>query len=144
MSRRRLLPAALIATAALAAGCEIDIAPEAVPPPISINPTPSGSAGVPEYVCTAVYKTLTEGALKLAPWIGSSSDEAKAKIKQTFTDMAAQVDAEVARTTEPGLKSALQDISGDLTAGARLSDPAAYVKGDFQTVGQKLDGKCGA
>ncbi|XVV09474.1 hypothetical protein ACQP2X_32085 [Actinoplanes sp. CA-131856] len=142
--RRSLLPLALAATAALAAGCEIDIAPEAVQAPVSINPTPSESAGVPKYVCTTVYKTLTDGALQLAPLLTSSSDEAKAKMKQTFTDMAAQVDAEVARTTEPALKSALQDISGDLTAGAQLSDPAAYVKGDFQTVGQKLDGKCGA
>ncbi|SNY73649.1 hypothetical protein [Paractinoplanes atraurantiacus] len=142
--RRSLLTAALVVTAALAAGCEVEIAPDAVRAPVSINPTPSESAGVPKYVCTAVYKTLTDGALEVAPWIGKSSDEAKAKIKQVFTDMAAEVDAEVARTTEPGLKSALRDISGDLAAGAQLSDPAAYVNGDFQTVGQKLDGKCGA
>ncbi|GAA0471623.1 hypothetical protein Ade02nite_51100 [Paractinoplanes deccanensis] len=145
MPRRRLtlLPLALAATAALAAGCEIDIAPEAIPAPISIAPTPSASAGVPKYVCSAVYKTLTDGALKLAQYAASSSDEAKANMKRTFTDMAAQVDAEVARVSDPQLRTALQDISADLTAGAQQSDPAAYIEGDFQTVGQKLDGKCG-
>ncbi|MEV4348466.1 hypothetical protein AB0J83_28765 [Actinoplanes sp. NPDC049596] len=144
MPRRHLALLPLLATAALAAGCEVDLAPGAVPAPISINPTPSESAGVPKYVCSAVYKTLTEGALKVAQYAASSSDEAKANIKQTFTDMAAEVDAEVTRTTDASLKTALQDISSDLKGGAQQSDPTAYLKGDFQTVGQKLDGNCDA
>jgi hypothetical protein len=137
------LVATTVATTALAAGCSVELKPGAVPAPISIAPTPSASAGVPKYVCSTAYKILTDGAFKLAQYATSSGDDAKAAMRQTFTDMAAQVDAEIARTTDPALKSALTSMSSELTAAGKQSDPAAYLNGDFQTVGQKLDGKCG-
>jgi hypothetical protein len=139
---RRLtaLPLALLATAALLAGCEIDLAPGAIPAPISIAPTPSASAGIPKYVCSATYKILTEGAVHLAEQAAASGDEAAAAMKRTLGDMAAQVDDELTRATDPGLREALQAISADLTAGAQ--QPRTYLTGGFQTVGQRLDGHC--
>jgi hypothetical protein len=138
---RRL--AALLATAAvLLAGCEIELAPGAIPAPISIAPTPSESAGVPKYVCSQTYKILTEGAVRLAEQATASGEAADAAMKQTLTGMAAQVDEELTRTTDPGLRDALRAISDDLSAGSRQSDPKAYLTGGFESVGQKLDGHC--
>lgn len=139
MPYRRVI--ALLATATLLAGCEIDLAPGAIPAPISIAPTPSASAGIPKYVCSATYKILTEGAVRLAQQAAAPGDAATAAMKQTFTDMAAQVDDELTRATDPGLRDALQAISADLTAGAE--QPKAYLTGGFETVGQKLDDHCG-
>ena len=142
--RRRLtaplLSTALLLSAALLAGCEIELAPGAIPAPISIAPTPSGSAGVPKYVCSQTYKVLTEGGVQLAQQYAGSGDEATAAMKQTLTGMAAQVDDELTRTSDPGLRSALQEISADLTRGAE--QPRSYVDSGLRTVGQKLDGHC--
>jgi hypothetical protein len=132
----------LLATAALAAGCGIQVSPASVPVPFSVAPTPSASAGVPAYVCTAVYKILTEGAVRLAGLVGGSGDSARDGIRKALTDMAAEVDEEAGRTGDADLQRALRGISGDLSAGARQSDPQAYVDGGFPTVGQKLDGTC--
>ncbi|MGK5681898.1 hypothetical protein [Actinoplanes sp. URMC 104] len=134
MPRRRLLA---LLPVLLVAGCEIDIGPGAIPPPISIAPIPSASAGVPKYVCSAAYKILTEGAVRLASALPSGD----AALRRTFEDMAAQLDAERARTSDPALRDALQAVSDDLTAGA--AQPRSYLDGDFTTVGQKLDGACG-
>jgi hypothetical protein len=144
---RRLtaLPLALIATAALAAGCEIDLKnadSSGVPVPFSVAPTPSASAGVPKYVCTAAYKILTDGAVRLAGYLNGTGDAAKQGMRDTFLDMAAKVTAEAERTTDPELGQALEKVAGDLTAGAREADPKAYADGGFQTVGQKLDAAC--
>lgn len=140
--RLLVLPLALAATAALAAGCSIELSPSAVPAPFSVAPTPSESAGVPKYVCTAAYKILTDGAVRLAGYAAGSGDDAKEGMRQTFTDMAAKVDAEAALTYDTDLQQALRTVAADLTAGARQSDPKSYVDGGFQTVGQKLDGAC--
>ncbi|GIM93387.1 hypothetical protein [Paractinoplanes toevensis] len=140
--RRTALTITLVATAGLAAGCAIEISPEAVPVPFSVAPTPSASAGVPAYTCTAAYKILTDGAVRLAGVADSSSDSAKEKMRDTFTDMAAKVDKEAALTSDPELKQALSAVSSDLTAAARQPDPKSYVNGGFETVGQKLDGAC--
>jgi hypothetical protein len=135
---RRVL--ALLATVTLLSGCEIELDPGAIPPPISIAPTPSASAGVPKYVCSQTYKILTEGAVRLLQQANASGVEAEAAMRQTITGMATQVDEELTRTTDPGLREALQAISADLTAGAQ--QPKTYATGDFSTVGQKLDGHC--
>jgi hypothetical protein len=141
--QRRLtaLPLAVIATASLA-GCAIELSPESVPIPFSVAPTPSGSAGVPAYVCTAAYKILTDGAVQLAVKMSSSSDSAKQDMRDAFTDMATKLDREAAGTADQDLKQALAAVSSDLTAAAQQPDPKAYVNGGFQTVGQKLDSAC--
>lgn len=133
---------ALAATSALATGCSIDVAPGSVPVPFSVAPIPSASAGIPKYVCTAAYKILTDGAVRLAEFAANSGDKAADGMRQTFTDMAAQVDATAATTSDADLKQALGTISAKLTAGAQESDPKTFVNGDFQTVGQTLDGHC--
>jgi hypothetical protein len=142
--QRRLaaLPLALIATAGLAAGCSVELSPESMPVPFSVAPTPSASAGVPAYVCTAAYKILTDGAVRLAGSVNSSSDSAKQRMQDTFADMAAKLDREAAGTPDAALKQALSAVSADLTAASQQPDPKAYVNGGFQTVGQKLDGAC--
>jgi hypothetical protein len=140
--RHIVLPLALAATAVLAAGCSIEVSPGSVPVPFSVAPTPSASAGVPKYVCTAAYKILTDGAVRLAEYAANSGDKAAEGMRKTFTDMAAQVDAEAARTTDADLKQALRKISENLTTGAQQTDPKSYIDGEFQTVGQNLDGTC--
>jgi hypothetical protein len=142
--RRTAVPLALIATVALAAGCEVDLktGDSGMPVPFSVAPTPSGSAGVPEYVCTAAYKILTDGAVRLAGYINGAGDAAKQGMRDTFTDMAAKMTAEADKTTDAKLEQALRTVAGDLTAGAREADPKAYADGGFQTVGQKLDDAC--
>jgi hypothetical protein len=140
--RHIVLPLALAATAALAGGCTIEVTPGSVPVPFSVAPTPSASAGIPKYVCTATYKILTDGAVRLAEYAANSGNAATDGMRKTFTEMATQVDAEAARTTDADLKQALQKISENLSSGARQTDPKAYIDGEFQTVGQKLDGTC--
>ncbi|GIE95074.1 hypothetical protein [Paractinoplanes rishiriensis] len=137
---RRL--AVLLATVTLTAGCGIEVKADAIPVPFSVAPTPSASAGVPEYVCTAAYKILTDGAVHLAGFVSGSGDSAEQGIRDTFTGMAAQVTAEAERTTDAELKQALGTVAADLTAGAKQADPRAYVDGGFATVGQKLDAAC--
>jgi hypothetical protein len=142
--QRRLaaVPLALVATAALAAGCSIEISPESVPVPFSVAPTPSASAGVPKYVCTAAYKILTDGAVRLAGFVRGDGEHARQGLRDTFTDMAGKLDAETARVTDPALKEALGTVSADLKAAAQGPDPKAYANDGFQTVGQKLDSAC--
>ena len=122
------LPLALLAPLLLA-GCEVELAPGAIPAPISIEPTPSASAGVPKYVCSATYKILTEGAVRLAEQTATSAEPAA--IKRTFTDMAARVDDELTRTTDPGLRDALKSISDD---GRLLTGQADDATGTIQPV----------
>jgi len=136
---------ALVAGGVLAsAGCEVEVSPGAVnvPAPFSVAPTPSGSSGVPKYVCTAAYKILTDGAVQLAPYFTGSGDAAAKGMRDTFTGMAARLDAEAARTGDAELKLALGAVADDLTAGAQQQDPKAYLNGGFSTVGQKLDAAC--
>jgi len=143
--QRRLaaLPLALLATAALAAGCAIEISPGSdIPVPFSVAPTPSASAGVPKYVCTAAYKILTDGAVHLAEGLTASGDRQRQRLHDSLTDMATKLNAEAAGTSDAPLREALNAVAADLTAGAQQSDPKAYVDGGFQTVGQKLDPAC--
>lgn len=145
MPRRRLTAVPLVvASVALAAGCSIEISPDAVsaPIPFSVAPTPSASAGVPKYVCTAGYKILTDGAVKLAGYIRGSGPHNTQGLRDTLTEMAGKFTAEADKTTDPALQSALREVAASLTAGAQQPDPKAYANGDFQTVGQKLDAAC--
>jgi len=141
--QRRLtaLPLALLASASLAA-CSIEISPESMPVPFSVAPTPSASAGVPKYVCTAAYKILTDGAVRMAGFIGGDSEHSRQGLRDALTDMAAKINTEATRVTDADLKQALDAVSADLTAGAQGTDPRGYVNGGFQTVGQKLDAAC--
>jgi hypothetical protein len=137
---RRL--AVLLATAMLTAGCAIEVKAGSIPAPFSVAPTPSASAGVPEFVCTAAYKILTDGAVNLAGYVSGTGDSAEQGMRDTFTEMAAQVTAEADKTRDAELQQALRTVAADLTAGARQDNPKAYVDGGFQTVGQKLDAAC--
>jgi hypothetical protein len=144
MPQRRLagLTLAVAAVAALAA-CEIKVDPSSMPAPFSQAPVPSASTGQPGYVCTAVYQTLTSGAARLSTSIGGRSSSDRRATQATLADMAAQVSAEGARTTDTRLREAVDGIAADLTAASQQADPVSYVNGDFTTVGRKLDGLCG-
>lgn len=141
--RRTALALALVASSALA-GCSgsIEIPVGSVQAPFSIQPTPSGSYGVPKYVCTAVYKILTDGAFQLAGAVGGTSDKAKQSMRDEFADMSAKIATTGAETTDVKIQEATSKISASLSAAARNPDPAAYINGEFQTVGQNLDGAC--
>ncbi|BEL07445.1 hypothetical protein Q0Z83_056360 [Actinoplanes sichuanensis] len=141
--RRTAVTAALVmASAALAAGCdgvEIEIPAGSLPAPVSIAPIPSASAGQPEYVCTAVYKVLTEGAVRLAEH--TVNDDAEG-LKHTFADMAAQISAAGERSTDAAQRAAAGQIADALANASRQGDPKAFLTGDFATIGQKIDGTC--
>jgi hypothetical protein len=139
--RLAAVPLTLLATAALAAGCTIEVKADTLPIPFSVAPTPSASAGVPEYVCTAAYRILTEGAVHLAGSL-TDSPSAEKRVREAFTDMSGQLTAEAGRTSDIALQRALLAVAGDLTAAAEQDNPKAYVDGGFQTVGQKLDAAC--
>ncbi len=144
LHRRRtaMTTALLVASAALAAGCdgiEIEIPAGSLPAPVSIAPIPSASAGQPEYVCTAVYKVLTEGAVRLAEHTVNNDAEG---LKRTFADMAAEVSAAGDRSTDAGQRTATEAIADALAGAARGNDPKAFLNGEFTTIGQKLDGTC--
>jgi hypothetical protein len=143
MPHRRLagLALALLAPAALAA-CEIKLNPESMPAPFSQAPVPSASTGQPAYVCTAIYQILTSGAARLSSYVGGDSDAAHKNMQTTLADMATKVSAEGTKATDAQLKTAIDDISADLTSASQQPDPSSYVNGGFTTVGQKLDGLC--
>ncbi|GIF38142.1 hypothetical protein [Actinoplanes xinjiangensis] len=140
--RTAVTAALLVASAAFAAGCdgiEIEIPAGSLPAPVSIAPIPSASAGQPEYVCTAVYKVLTEGAVRLAEH--TVNDDAEG-LKRTFADMAAQVSAAGDRSADAAQRTAAEGIADALTGASRQADPTVFLNGDFATIGQKLDGTC--
>ena len=138
------LPLALVATTALAAGCAIEISPGSVsaPVPFSVAPTPSASAGVPKYVCTAAYKILTDGAVRLAGFVRGSGEHNRQGLRDTLNDMSGKLTTEANGTPDATLAQALRAVACDLTTAAQQPDPKAYVNGGFSTVGQKLDAAC--
>jgi hypothetical protein len=140
---RRLAGLALVLLAAASsAACEITVAPGSLPTPFSIAPVPSASAGQPAYVCTAVYKILTDGAVRLGGYVGGSTDAAKKGMQQTLAEMSTKVSAEGAKTTDATLRDAVNNVSAELAGGSQLADPKSFINGDFQTVGQKMDAAC--
>jgi hypothetical protein len=140
--RTALTTVVLAVSAALAAGCdgvEIEIPAGSLPAPVSIAPIPSASAGQPEYVCTAVYKVLTEGAVRLAEY--TVNDDAEG-LKRTFADMAAQISAAGDKSLDAAQRATAGQIADALAGASQGSDPKAFLNGDFATIGQKLDGTC--
>jgi hypothetical protein len=141
--RRTNWTAALLAACAvLVTGCdgiEIDVPAGSLPAPVSIAPIPSASAGQPEYVCTAIYKILTDGAVRLAEHTVSNDAEG---LKRTFADMSAQVAAAGAKSTDAAQRTAAEAISDALSDGSQAADPKAFLEGEFVTIGKKLDGTC--
>ncbi|GLY08400.1 hypothetical protein [Actinoplanes sp. NBRC 101535] len=133
--RRTALATALFAALTLSAGCEVDIDPGAIPVPVSIAPIPSASAGQPKYVCTAIYKILTDGAVRLA------TDD-RDRLRDAFTTMSTAVAAAGRVSTEPAQRDAATAISESLSRGAQSADPVAYRDGEFATIGQRLDDTC--
>jgi hypothetical protein len=142
MRSRVAVPIALLATAGLTAGCEIEVSPDAIPAPFSVAPIPSASADQPKYVCTAVYKILTDGAVKAAAWATAKGDEAREGLQKTFADMATQISAAGAQSSDPAQRAAVDQVAAALTAGSQAPDPKVFLNGDFSTVGQKIDSTC--
>ncbi|SNR91157.1 hypothetical protein SAMN06264365_10798 [Actinoplanes regularis] len=142
MRRRTAVPLALLATAALAAGCEIEVSPGSLPTPFSVAPIPSASAGQPKYVCTAVYKILTDGAIKLAAYATGDSDTAKEGLRTTFTGMATEVTAAGAKSDDASQRAAVDEVAAALSGAGQSSDPKAFLDGEFTTIGQRIDDTC--
>ncbi|MEV0898113.1 hypothetical protein [Actinoplanes sp. NPDC049802] len=141
--RRTAVTVTLIAALAVsAAGCdgiEIEVPAGSLPAPVSIAPVPSASAGQPRYVCSTVYKILTEGAVRLAEH--TANDDA-AGLQKTFADMAGQVTAAAEQSADPAQRDAADEIAAALTEASRQPDPEAFLTGEFATIGQKIDGTC--
>ncbi|WP_221329956.1 hypothetical protein [Actinoplanes sp. L3-i22] len=142
MRRRTAMTVTLLAVAALAAGCEIKVNPGSVSAPFSVAPIPSASAGQPMYVCTAVYKILTDGAVQAAAYATGSDAAAKDGLRKTFTEMAGQVTAAGAKSDDPAQKTAVDQVAAALTTAGQAEDPQAFLNGEFSTIGQKIDGTC--
>lgn len=137
-----VLAASFVASGLFLTGCEIEIPPGSVPVPVSIAPVPSASAGQPEYVCSAVQAILLEGAVRLAEYATGDSAEAREGMQKTFADMAGKITAAGAQATDAAQRTAVDEIVADLTRASTDADPQAFLKGDFVTIGQKLDGTC--
>ncbi len=142
MRRRTAVPATLLAIAALAAGCEIKVNPGSVSAPFSVAPIPSASVGQPMYVCTEIYKILTDGAVKAAVYATGTDDAAKQGLRTTFGEMATQVTAAGAKSDDPAQKTAADQVAAVLSQGSQATDPQAFLNGEFSTIGQKIDGTC--
>ncbi|MFC3993677.1 hypothetical protein [Actinoplanes siamensis] len=140
--RRTAMTVALLTTAALAAGCEIKVNPESMPAPFSVAPVPSASAGQPMYVCTAVYKILTDGAVKAAAYATGSGDAVRTGLQKTFGEMAADVTAAGAKSEDTAQRAAVDEVAAALTEASTSADPKAFLNGEFTTIGQKIDGTC--
>jgi hypothetical protein len=140
--RRTAVPtamiAALAATASLSA-CSVEIAPGAVPAPFSVAPVPSASVGQPKYVCTEVYRILTDGAVKLA---GQATGGGEQGLRDTFTAMSADIRTAGATSVDAVQREKVEAIAAALDEGAKSDDPRGYLAGGFPTVGQELDGTC--
>ena len=133
--RRTAVPTAMIAALVLLGGCEVQVTPDAIPAPFSVAPVPSASVGRPSYVCTAVYKILTDGAVKLA---GGDPDQ----LRETFAAMAADVREAGATSLDATQRAKIEAIAASLEQGAAADDPRAYLTAGFPTIGQELDGTC--
>ncbi|GAA2870970.1 hypothetical protein Acy02nite_29110 [Actinoplanes cyaneus] len=142
LRRRIAVPVTLLAVVALAAGCEIKVNPGSVSAPFSVAPVPSASAGQPAYVCTAIYKILTDGAVKAAAYATGTDDAAKDGLRQTFGEMATQVTAAGAKSEAPAQRTAADLIAARLTAASTATDPKAFLNGEFSTISQKIDDTC--
>lgn len=143
MRRRTVaVPVALLAVAALAAGCEIKVDPGSISAPFSVAPIPSASAGQPMYVCTEIYKILTDGAVKAAAYATGKDEAAKEGLRQTFGEMAGQVTAAGVKSDDPSQKTAADLIAARLTAASTATDPQAFLNGEFSTISQKIDDTC--
>ncbi|MBB2943696.1 hypothetical protein FB565_003425 [Actinoplanes lutulentus] len=157
--RRTAVPTAMIAalTATLTAAatmslsaCEFDVAPGSISPgsipvPFSVAPVPSASVGQPAYVCTAIYKILTDGAVRLAGHIssdGSATGGDQDELRDTFAAMAADIEKAGATSTDPAQREKIMALATSLDQGAKAADPQAYLSGEFPTIGQELDGTC--
>lgn len=140
--RRIAVPVALLAIAALAAGCEIKVNPESVSAPFSVAPIPSASAGQPMYVCTAIYKILTDGAVKATAYATGTDDAAKEGLRKTFGDMATKVTEAAAKSDVAAQKTAADQVATALSTASQATDPHAFLNGDFTTIGQKIDDTC--
>ncbi|MEU8239589.1 hypothetical protein AB0C07_15205 [Actinoplanes missouriensis] len=143
--RRTAAPPALIAALATGAavtaslsGCDVEIAPEAIPVPFSVASAPSASAGQPTYVCTAVYKILTDGAVRLA----GSATGGEQGLRDTFAAMSAEVRTAGAASADAAQREQVTAIATALEQAAKADDPQAFLDGEFTTIGQKLDGTC--
>jgi hypothetical protein len=143
MPQRRLTGLILtVAAVAALAACEIKVDPSSMPAPFSQAPVPSASTGRPAYVCTALYQILTSGAAELSGSVGGRSASARQATQRTLADMATRISAEGAKTADPELRQATDDISAELTAASKQPDPSSYIDGGFTTISQKLDGHC--
>ncbi|MFI1996491.1 hypothetical protein [Actinoplanes sp. NPDC020271] len=142
LRRRITVPVTLLAVAAFAAGCEIKVDPGSVSAPFSVAPIPSASAGQPKYVCTAIYKILTDGAVKAAAYATGTDDAAKDGLRKTFGEMATQVTEAGAKSDVPTQKTAADQIAARLTAASTATDPQAFLNGDFTTISQTIDDTC--
>jgi hypothetical protein len=141
--RRTAVPTVMIAALAAAASlsaCEVEIAPGSIPAPFSVAPVPPASAGQPKYVCTAVYKILTDGAVRLAGQAAAGNGEQG--LRDTFTAMSADVRTAGATSLDAVQREKITAIAGSLEEGAKAADPQAYLAGEFTTIGQELDGTC--
>ncbi|MEU4694836.1 hypothetical protein [Actinoplanes sp. NPDC023714] len=133
--RRTAVPTAMIAALITLGACEVDVTPASIPAPFSVAPVPSASAGRPAYVCTAVYKILTDGAVKLA----TGGED---RMRDTFAAMAADVKEAGATSLDTAQRAKVETIAASLERGAEAADPKAYLAADFPTIGRELDGTC--
>ena len=154
MSRRfrGVLPLVLMTVTVLAAGCDdkTEAAAPATTTPAAPSPpaSPSPAGPTKDETCAAVTKSLIDGSVGIADDAVKSIDEhwsskkVADKLRARFAGMAAEVNAQVPRISDPELKAAVRETAGELAEGATTAKPEAFLKNDFQTLGKRSDKVC--
>jgi hypothetical protein len=153
--------AALVALAALAAGCgseDSGDAPAAAPsagvastgaPDGSASPGAVTAANTAE-VCQAVDKLIVAGSKKIADESAAAtrgeetSEELNSRLKATLGGLADDVRKQAGRAEDPGIEELLTDTAKQLDAGARSSTPVKWLGSTFVDIPPKLTRECRA
>nr|QLJ99089.1 hypothetical protein HZU44_02550 [Micromonospora carbonacea] len=156
---------ALVALAALAAGCQSDDTaddPAAAPvttastaPPASTEPfaatsTPAVTAANTAAVCGEVDRLILAGSKKLAADSAeatrdkATADELNSRLKQTIAGLAGDVREQAARAEDPEIEKLIADVAKQLDGGAKAASPAKWMGDTFVDIPPRLARECHA
>ncbi|WP_036373905.1 hypothetical protein [Micromonospora sp. ATCC 39149] len=157
---------ALVALAALAAGCQSDDTaddPAAAPvttastaPPASTEPfaatsTPAVTAAQHRPRCAGrVDRLILAGSKKLAADSAeatrdkATADELNSRLKQTIAGLAGDVREQAARAEDPEIEKLIADVAKQLDGGAKAASPAKWMGDTFVDIPPRLARECHA
>lgn len=161
-SVRGIRAAALVALAALGAGCQTTQDETAVP---AETPAPGPSATAPPTaaastsptavtaantaaVCKAVDQVIITGSRKIAADSDAATEreltaeQLNDQLKRSIAGMADDVREQAARAQDPEIKGLLTGTAEKIDAGARASSPTTWLHSTFTTIPATLSQEC--